>query len=99
MTEDGDTGTSTFLDGNALAGPLSAVFRLDVTAAVLTCVGCGRPGRLAELRVYGAGPGVVARCPGCDQVVLRYAITPAGHWVDLTGAVTVHIPSAPGERG
>lgn len=86
-------GEDAFLDGNVLAGPLTALFRLDVTAAVLTCVGCGRPGRLAALRVYDAGPGLVARCPGCDDVVLRYTLTPSGHWFDLRGAVSLYIPS------
>jgi hypothetical protein len=84
-----------FLDGNALAGPLSTVFAVDVTVAFLVCAGCGRRDRMAGLRVYDAGLGLVARCSGCDHVVLRYTSTPTGTWLDLRGAVTLQIP-APG---
>ena len=33
---------SDYVDGNALARPLSDVFVVDVSAAETTCVGCGR---------------------------------------------------------
>ncbi len=88
-----DDGAMSFLDGNALAGPLTGVFAVDVTVTVLTCAGCTRRNRLATLRVYDAGLGLVARCPGCDHVVLRYAITPAGQWLDLGGTVSLQVPT------
>jgi hypothetical protein len=82
-----------YQDGNALAGPLSEVFVFDITATVSTCSVCGRRDQVATLRVYGGDPGFVARCPGCDSIVLRYARTPAGHWLDLRGAVSLHAPA------
>jgi Family of unknown function (DUF6510) len=84
----------TYQDGNALAGPLGEVFAIDITAAVTTCAGCGRRDRAAELHVYGGELGLVARCPGCDGVVLRYAHTPSGGWLDLRGAVSLHLQSS-----
>ena len=72
-------------DGNALAGPLSEVFAVEVTAAVARCRGCGRSSAVAELAVYGPDPGLVGRCPGCDDVLLRVVRTPGEVWLDLGG--------------
>jgi hypothetical protein len=92
--------TQTFEDGNALAGPLGEVFAVDVTAAIATCAGCGRRDRVAGLHVYGGELGLVARCAGCEAVVLRYAHTPEGSWLDLRGAVSLHLGTgeAPGAQ-
>ncbi|MET8996429.1 DUF6510 family protein [Amycolatopsis sp. NPDC004169] len=83
--------TDDHLDGNVLAGPLSSVFTAEVTAAVAVCAGCGRSGPLAAARVYGAPMGYVARCPGCDQVLLRYAEAPAGTTLDMRGIATLRL--------
>jgi hypothetical protein len=80
------------LDGNALAGPLGEVFAVDVTAAVGRCAGCGQANAVAALRVYTHAPGLVARCPGCDTVVLRLVRTPDSAWLDLHGTVALRVP-------
>ncbi|MEV0406387.1 DUF6510 family protein [Actinoallomurus sp. NPDC050550] len=79
-------------DGNALAGPLSEIFTFDVTTADTRCAGCGRTGPVADLRVYTHAPGLVARCPGCEGVVLRMVRTPTAAWLDLRGTVALRIP-------
>ena len=81
-----------YTDGNSLAGPLSEMFSFDITGASTTCVGCRRRSSVAELHVYAAGPGSVARCPGCDAVILRYARTPTSAFVDLRGTFALSIP-------
>jgi len=86
--------TDDYQDGNALAGPMADVFSVDLTATVAVCAGCGRAGAVAELRVYGRGPGLVARCPGCSEIMLRYAETPHGRWLDLRGAAALRITHA-----
>ena len=58
-------------DGTALAGPFHDLFGVEVSAAIGRCTNCGRAGPLAELRVFDHAPGVVARCPACDQVLAR----------------------------
>jgi hypothetical protein len=83
--------TAEHLDGNALAGPLSEIFAVDVTAAVGRCASCGLTGPVAELRVYGPEPGLVARCPGCEEVVLRMVRGPGAAWLDLRGAVSLRV--------
>jgi len=82
-----------YTDGNLLAGPLSEVFAVDVTIGTATCVGCGRQSRVAELHVYAAGPGTVARCPGCNDPVLRFARTANAMILDLRGTVSLALPA------
>ncbi|MEW2043551.1 DUF6510 family protein, partial [Streptomyces sp. NPDC005534] len=62
-------------DGNVLAGPLSEVFAVDLTVAVATCTGCGSAGPVAGLRVYGRGPGLIARCPDCAHGGFKNSVT------------------------
>jgi hypothetical protein len=92
MDEDPDLYPDLYEDGNALAGPLDEVFAVEASSAVTRCAGCGRTGRVAELRVYGRGPGLVARCPGCQEVVLRLVRTPREVWLDLRGTVSLRLP-------
>ena len=80
-----------YVDGNTLAAPLAEVFVTEITTALATCAGCGRRERLAQLRVYVGGPGMVARCPGCGDVVARYARTPTTGYLDLRGVVALQI--------
>jgi hypothetical protein len=72
-------------DGNALAGPLSEVFAVEVTTAVARCRGCGLSSPVAALVVYGPDPGLVGRCPGCSDVLVRVVRTPDEVWLDLGG--------------
>jgi uncharacterized protein DUF6510 len=88
----------TYLDGNALAGPLGEVFGLDLTVATSWCTGCGARAGVAQLRVYLCAPGLVARCPSCDQVILRLVRAPGRAYLDLRGNVCLEIPT-PAEPG
>ncbi len=84
--------TGQYLDGNALAGPLREIFAVDVSVATTRCASCGLVGPVATLHVYTRAPGLVARCPGCDEVVLRLVRGPDTAWLDLRGTVTLQIP-------
>lgn len=63
--------TYDYLDGNAAAGELSKIFVMDVTTAEGQCAHCGATKHFAEAHVYMQGPGIVARCAVCEQVLLR----------------------------
>ncbi len=76
-------------DGNALAGPLAEIFAVDLTTSIVTCANCRRTDRVATLDLYTGGPGLVARCPGCDAVLLRYVENPRGRWLDLRGTAAL----------
>ncbi|MFC5202430.1 DUF6510 family protein [Streptomyces kaempferi] len=86
------SGANTHLDGNALAGPLSEIFAVDVTAATSRCAHCGYTGPLACLHVYGHAPGLVARCQQCSQVALRLTHTRGIVWLDMQGIASLAIP-------
>jgi hypothetical protein len=86
------TGSTIWTDGNALAGPLQDVFSPDVTAAVGRCADCGWAGTMAGLRVFDHAPGIVARCPSCEQVILRTVRGPGRAWIDLRGLTYLQLP-------
>jgi hypothetical protein len=81
-----------FVDGNELAGPLAELFTVDVTVATGRCAACGRAGPVAEMRVYRHAPGLVARCPGCEEVLLRLVRAPDRAFLDLRGLVMLEVP-------
>jgi ribosomal protein S27E len=86
------TSSNLWTDGNALAGPLQDVIGPDVTVAVGRCGNCGRTGPMAEVRVFDHAPGVVARCPRCDQVLLRLVRGGGRAWLDLRGLTYLQLP-------
>jgi hypothetical protein len=79
------------LDGNVLGGPLAELFTVDVTTAIATCAGCGQASAVATLVAYTDAPGLVARCPHCEDVVLRVVRAPRRAYLDLRGARVLEI--------
>jgi Family of unknown function (DUF6510) len=88
------TSANLWTDGNALAGPLGDLFRVEVTTAIGRCRQCGRTAAMAEVRVFDHAPGLVARCPTCDQVLLRLVHGPGRAWLDLRGLDYLQVPMA-----
>jgi hypothetical protein len=84
---------ATYLDGNAAAGALSELFAVDITAAIGRCAGCGQTGVFADTRLYVNAPGLVARCTGCDGVLLRVVTTPTDTYLDLRGLTYLKVPN------
>ena len=77
--------TYDYLDGNAAAGELSAIFGTDVTIAESQCAHCGAIKRFAEAHLYMQAPGVVARCAVCQHVLLRLVKARQRAFLDLRG--------------
>jgi Family of unknown function (DUF6510) len=88
------TSSNLWSDGNALAGPLQEVLRVDVTSAIGRCTNCGRTAPMAEVRVFDHAPGLIVRCPSCDQVLLRLVHGPGRTWLDLRGLTYLQLPMA-----
>jgi Family of unknown function (DUF6510) len=82
---------SDYMDGNMLGGSLGELFSMDVTSATGTCVSCGASWAIAQLRVYPHAPGMVARCPACDAVLLRLVRGPGRAWLDLRGLTCLQL--------
>ena len=86
------TGSNSWSDGNALAGPLQGVLGVEVTTAIGRCTRCGRTAPMADVRVFDHAPGVVARCPNCDQVLLRLVRDSGRAWLDVRGLAYLQLP-------
>jgi hypothetical protein len=76
---------SDYMDGNMLGGALGELFSMDVTSAVGTCVSCGASWAIPH------APGMVARCPACDAVLLRLVRGPDRAWLDLRGVTCLQL--------
>jgi NAD-dependent SIR2 family protein deacetylase len=74
-----------YLDGNAAAGELSAIFAMEVTIAEAQCAHCGAIKRFAEAHLYMQAPGVVARCAVCEHVLLRLVNARQRMFLDARG--------------
>ena len=79
------------VDGNAMAGDLREIFAVDVTSARYTCGGCGHTDAVATLHLWGPEPGLVARCPQCEDVVLRVVRAPGRAILDMRGMVRLEL--------
>jgi len=77
--------TDDHLDGNAAAGELSNFFAVDVTAAEGMCSQCGGVKPFAQALLYVGGPGLVARCADCENVLLRLVRAQHRVLLDLRG--------------
>jgi hypothetical protein len=74
-----------WVDGNDIAGAVAELFAADPTIARGRCLSCGQESMLAQARVYNRAPGMVARCPACEAVLLRLVRAPGRAWLDLRG--------------
>jgi hypothetical protein len=84
--------SSHMLDGNAIAGLLYELFNAEMTLAPVECATCGHTGVLGSLWAFVENPGYVIRCPACQNIILRLAITPHDIYLDARGASYVRIP-------
>jgi hypothetical protein len=87
-----DQNRALVLDGNAVAGLLQEIFATEVTIAPVRCANCGREGEVGSLLAFTQGPGIVLRCPACEQIILRVVQTPQEIYMDARGAAFLCIP-------
>ena len=80
------------LDGNAIAGDLTEIFGEDLTVATCTCAACGASSFVAEAVVYLRGPGRIARCRACGEVLLVLVTIRNVTCVDLRGIAALEPP-------
>ena len=79
------------LDANAVAGLLDEIFGAEMTASPTACAHCGRAGEMGTLMAYVHAPGVVLRCPTCQEVMVRIVRTPGAIFLDARGAVYLRV--------
>jgi hypothetical protein len=87
----GDWNSALMLDGNAVGGLLEEVFGREMTSSRCQCAHCGAVAALATLLAFTQAPGVVLRCPGCKEVIVRMVNTGAAVFLDVRGATYVRL--------
>jgi uncharacterized protein DUF6510 len=92
MSENGeDMNKALMLDGNAVGGRLYDIFSAEMTASPTECANCGRHEMVGELMAFTQAPGLVLRCPACDNTVMRVVRTDQYTYIDARGAVYLRI--------
>ena len=81
------------IDGNALAGPLSEIFRSDMTLAQGECRSCGHAMLLADTLVEMDDAGFIVMCPSCKHVLFTVVKNEARTWIDLQGLAGLGLPA------
>jgi hypothetical protein len=81
------------VDGNAIGGLLREIFTMEMTSAVTTCAGCGTVNPVGRVDVYMQAPGVVVRCPACEQVLMLIVRGGGRYWIDLRGTQCLELAS------
>jgi len=94
MEETTDINRELMLDANATAGLLYEIFGTEMTASPTECANCGNQGEIGALLAFTQGPGIVLRCSGCEQVVLRITQLPNEILLDARGAVYIRLARA-----
>ena len=84
--DDSDMNTALMVDGNAVAGQLEQIFGRDMTMTVARCAGCARDAAMGALLAFMRGPGVVLRCPACQNAIARIVETPTAIYLEARGA-------------
>ncbi len=86
-----DVNRSLMVDANALAGMLQEIFSMEMTTSPTECAHCGYEGEVGTLLAFIASPGLVLRCPGCENVILRIVTTPRAVYLDARGAAFLRL--------
>jgi hypothetical protein len=91
MDERTDLNRELMLDANAAAGLLFEIFGVEMTASPTECAHCGSEGEVGALLAFTRGPGLVLRCPSCENVILRIVQTAEAIYLDARGAVYIRL--------
>jgi len=86
-----DINRSLMLDGNAVAGILNEIFALEMTSNSFECANCGLEGEMGRLLAFTQAPGMILRCPGCENIILRIVQSSEAIYLDLRGAAYLRL--------
>jgi hypothetical protein len=77
------------VDGNAAAGPLGEILRLDITTAVGTCRHCGSAAALSETVVERDDDGVILLCRSCGHTLVTYISRDGQQYLEFAGLLSL----------
>ena len=79
----------TRVDGNAAAGPLGEILRLDITTAIGTCRHCGSSSPLSEAIVERDDDGVILLCRSCGHTLVTYLSRAGRQYLEFAGLLSL----------
>ena len=80
-----------WLDGNAIAGLLGALFGTEMTTVDRGCASCGAHHEVGAHRLYRSA-GLVLRCPTCGDVAMQIATLEDRRVLTLHGSWSIELP-------
>jgi hypothetical protein len=86
-----DLNRELMLDGNAVGGLLYDIFAAEMTATPSQCATCGNVAEMGALLAFTQAPGVVLRCPACENIVVRIVQTQDAIYIDARGAAYLRL--------
>ena len=89
-----DLNRALMLDGNAVAGMLAEIFSAEMTTNLVECAHCGSDGAMGTLLVFGQAPGLVLRCPACENIVMRIVQAPGAFYLEMRGMAYMRMERA-----
>jgi hypothetical protein len=78
------------VDGNAAAGPLGEILRVDVTTAVGTCRHCTTSAALSEAIVERDAEGVIVLCRNCGHTLVTYINRDGRQYLEFAGLLSLN---------
>lgn len=78
------------VDGNAAAGPLGEILRLDITTAVGTCRHCATSATLSEAVVERDAEGVIVLCRTCGHTLVTYINRDGRQYLEFAGLLSLN---------
>ncbi|SMQ71153.1 DUF6510 family protein [Agreia sp. VKM Ac-1783] len=79
----------TRVDGNAAAGPLGEILRLDITTAIGRCRHCGSAAPLSEAIVERDDDGVILLCRSCGHTLVTYLSRAGRQYLEFAGLLSL----------
>ena len=86
-----DVNRDLMLDGNSLGGMMYELFGMEMTSTPAECASCGNTAAMGALLAFTQAPGMVLRCPACENIVMRLVETPDAIYLDARGAAYLRI--------
>jgi Family of unknown function (DUF6510) len=88
---EGDVNRALMLDGNSVAGLLGGIFGAEVTGCRCQCAHCDRVDAVGTLLAFTRAPGVVLRCSGCEQVMMRLVEAADALYLEMRGVASLRL--------
>ena len=64
---------------------------MEMTTSLAECACCGKQSEMGELLAFTQTPGLVLRCPKCEDVILRVVVAPDAYYLDARGAMYLRL--------